>query len=228
MKAHVLNLGTFLGMIIVLVSCKDKRQQLVENRIDKIEHFVDSLKTLDVEEMAQNWEAIDGTFQNQSEEIDSLTDELPDEKKEVYKYRLNTVTTKYFDIRTVVVKDTVVIEKPVLAGSLDYQKLRDQLFGAGVLGKDMNFNWVNKSNILSVYQKFFDSFKINKDKYTREDFDEIKLMYEALDTRKNTVEKEGLSSEDNSKIAAIKFRFAPMFKLNRIVAKSEENQEAKE
>lgn len=228
MKAHILNLGTFLGMIIVLVSCKNEKQQLVENRIDKIEHFVDSLKTLDVEEMAQNWEAIDGTFQNQSEEIDSLTDELPDEKKEVYKYRLNTVTTKYFDIRTVVVKDTVEIENPVLASSLDYQKLRDQLFGAGVLGKDMNFNWVNKSNILSVYQKFYDSFKINKDKYTREDFDEIKLMYEALDTRKNTVEKEGLSSEDNSKIAAIKFRFAPMFKLNRIVAKSEENQEAKE
>lgn len=228
MKAHVLNLGTFLGMIIVLVSCKDKKQQLVENRIDKIEYFLDSLKTLDIEEMAQNWEAIDGTFQEKSKEIDSLTNQLPDEKKEVYKYRLNTATTKYFDIRTVVVKDTVVIEKPVLAGSLDYQKLRDQLFGAGVLGEDMNFNWVNKSNILSVYQKFYDSFKINKDKYTREDFDEIKLMYEALDTRKNTVEKEGLSSEDNSKIAAIKFRFAPMFKLNRIVAKSEENQEAKE
>jgi hypothetical protein len=170
MKAHVLNLGTFLGMIIVLVSCKDKKQQLVENRIDKIEHFVDSLKTLDVEEMAQNWEAIDGTFQNQSEEIDSLTDELPDEKKEVYKYRLNTVTTKYFDIRTVVVKDTVEIENPVLASSLDYQKLRDQLFGAGVLGKDMNFNWVNKSNILSVYQKFYDSFKINKDKCLRSIF----------------------------------------------------------
>jgi hypothetical protein len=40
----------------------------------------------------------------------------------------------------------------------------------------------------------------NKDKYSREDWDEIKLMYEALDSRKNTVEKEGLSSEDNRKL----------------------------
>ena len=69
--------------------------------------------------------------------------------------------------------------------------------------------------------------KIKSD-FTREDYDEIKLMFEALDARKNTVEKEGLSSEDNRKIASIKFKFSPMFKVNRAGAKSRENQEAKE
>jgi hypothetical protein len=54
------------------------------------------------------------------------------------------------------------------------------------------------------------------------------LMYEALDSRKNTVEKEGLSSEDNGKIASIKFKFGPMFKMNRMGAKSRETAEAKE
>jgi hypothetical protein len=53
-------------------------------------------------------------------------------------------------------------------------------------------------------------------------------MYEALDSRKNTVEKEGLSSADNGDIASIKFKFAPMFKVNRIGAKSREMEEAKE
>jgi hypothetical protein len=33
-------------------------------------------------------------------------------------------------------------------------------------------------------------------------------MYEALDSRKNTVE-EGLSSSDNGKIASLKLTFAP-------------------
>jgi hypothetical protein len=53
-------------------------------------------------------------------------------------------------------------------------------------------------------------------------------MYEALDSRKNTVENEGLSSEDNNKIASIKFKFGPMFKINRVGAKGRETAEAKE
>jgi len=52
-------------------------------------------------------------------------------------------------------------------------------------------------------------------------------MYEALDSRKNTVEKEGLTSEDNRKIAGLKLKFAPMYTLNRMGAKSEENKAAK-
>jgi hypothetical protein len=92
----------------------------------------------------------------------------------------------------------------------------------------MNFSWVNKDNILSVYDAFFQSYKDNKENFTREDYDEVKLMYEALDSRKNTVEKEGLSSEDNGKIASIKFKFGPMFKMNRIGAKSRETADAKE
>jgi hypothetical protein len=68
----------------------------------------------------------------------------------------------------------------------------------------------------------------NKDKYSREDWDEVKLMYEALDSRKNTVEKEGLSSEDNRKIAGLKLKFAPMYTLNRMGAKSGEMKRAKE
>ena len=116
--------------------------------------------------------------------------------------------------------------KPVKVSSS--QLLRDRLFGAGKIGSDMSFNWVNKDNILSVYDNFFESYKQNKSDFTREDYDEIKLMFEALDARKNTVEKEGLSGEDNRKIASIKFKFSPMFKTNRVGAKSRENQEAKE
>jgi hypothetical protein len=92
----------------------------------------------------------------------------------------------------------------------------------------MNFNWVNKDNIHAVYQQFIHTAEDNKDSYSREDWDEIKLMYEALDSRKNTVEKEGLSSEDNRKIAGLKFKFAPMLKVNRMGAKSEEMKEAKQ
>jgi hypothetical protein len=123
----------------------------------------------------------------------------------------------------VVVKET--ISQPAKNQSA---LLRDRLFGAGKIGDDMSFAWVNKNNILGVYDKFYEAYKENKSNFSREDYDEIKLMYEALDSRKNTAEKEGLSASDNGKIASIKFKLSPMFKVNRVGAKSRENKEAKE
>ena len=107
------------------------------------------------------------------------------------------------------------------------QQLRDALFGAGKIGDDMNFKWVNKDNIHEVYQNFVSTAENNKDKYSREDWDEVKLMWEALDSRKNTVEKEGLSSSDNRKIASLKIKFAPMMLVNRMGAKAAETKAAK-
>jgi hypothetical protein len=106
-------------------------------------------------------------------------------------------------------------------------KIRMSLLGSSAVGNDMQFEWVNKDNILGVYDNFVNTVQKNKDTYSREDWDEIKLLYEALDTRKNTVEKEGLTGEDNRKIAGLKLKFGPMYTVNRMGAKSEENSEAK-
>jgi trehalose-6-phosphatase len=107
-------------------------------------------------------------------------------------------------------------------------QFRATLFGNDNIGDDISFTWVNKDNILSVFDKFTSTVTENKDTYSREDWDEIKMLYEALGTRKNTVEKEGLSSSDNMKIASIKVKFAPMLAINRAGEKSKENAEAKE
>lgn len=110
---------------------------------------------------------------------------------------------------------------------MEKEELRKALLGEEHIGEDLTFNWVNKDNILQVYENFVNTVQQNKESYSREDWDEIKLLYEALDSRKNTVEKEGLSSKDNLKIAALKTEFAPMYTINRMTAKAEENAEAK-
>jgi hypothetical protein len=51
----------------------------------------------------------------------------------------------------------------------------------------MNFDWVNKDNIHNVYQQFVHTVEDNKDAYSRED--EVKLMYEALDSRKTLLKR---------------------------------------
>jgi hypothetical protein len=44
----------------------------------------------------------------------------------------------------------------------------------------MNFSWVNAANILGVYDQFVNTVQDKRYFYTSEDWDEIKLMYEAL------------------------------------------------
>jgi hypothetical protein len=110
---------------------------------------------------------------------------------------------------------------------MNKNNLRVALLGQNNNNNDLSFDWVNKDNILEVYQTFVHTVQMNKESYSREDWDEIKLLYEAIDTRKNTVEKQGLTSSDNRKIAGLKLKFAPMYTFNRMGAKSEENASAK-
>jgi hypothetical protein len=141
--------------------------------------------------------------------------------------RINASRAKYEELKANMDAQADAEKQAVIAAS-PKQRLRNALFGEGKVGDDMNFNWVNAKNILSVYQLFVDTAEKNKDSYSREDWDEVKLMYEALDSRKNTVEKEGLTSSDNSKISGLKLKFAPMYTLNRMGAKSDEMSKAKE
>jgi hypothetical protein len=50
-------------------------------------------------------------------------------------------------------------------------------------------------------------------------------MYEALDSKKNTVEKK-VFLLITKEIAGLKFKFGPMLKVNRMGAKSEEMKES--
>ena len=215
----------FLGLAIVVlgfVSCKDEKETAAKKNVETYILYVDSLDNMTVEDAQVNWEVIDAEYQIRKDNAESALKDLNDSKDAEMK--IKNRKEKYETLKSEVeaIKDAadVAIVSPK-------QKMRNTLFGEGKIGDDMDFGWVNKDNIHSVYQQFVHTVEKNKDNYSREDWDEIKAMYEALDSRKNTVEKEGLSSEDNNKIAGLKLKFAPMYRLNRMGAKSEEMQEAK-
>jgi hypothetical protein len=105
--------------------------------------------------------------------------------------------------------------------------LRDRLFGEGKIGDDMQFAFVTGDNILGIYQNFVDVVADNKNTYSREDWDEINVLYEALDTRKNAVEKD-LKTSDNLKIAGLKIKFASIAATHRGGTKVKENAESKQ
>ncbi|KFF17729.1 DUF6565 domain-containing protein [Flavobacterium hydatis] len=197
-------------------SCKDEKAAQAEKTIDAYVVYVDSIKNVTAENAKTNWKSIENEYATRAEKAEMALADIKENAKD--QERIEASKAKY---------EAFKAELTALAAPDAKQKTRDALFGVGKLGSDMNFDWVNAKNILSVYQQFVDTAQKNKDSYSREDWDEVKMMYEALDSRKNTVEKEGLTSEDNRKIAGLKLKFAPMYTLNRMGAKSEETAEAK-
>lgn len=232
MKKNVLKIGLLSIILVVLVSCVNKNKELANQRISDLESYVDSLKMVSAEERQANWDQIAADYDSINASANEALLTLEEKDKTTSEEKVKASNAKYDALKVTVISKNETeatsdnaVKPPKMSAS---QALRDRLFGAGKIGTDVNFTWVNKSNILSVYDNFFQSYKQNKSEFTREDYDEIKLLFEALDSRKNTVEKEGLTPEDNRKIAAIKLKFSPMFKVNRVGAKSRENEEAKE
>ena len=228
------NLKLALGAAVIVAgfaSCKNEAKDTAEKNVDHYVVFVDSVNSLDAAERSANWAAIEAEYQARAAEAEAALAALENDAKA--QERINETKSKYEGVKTAAEADAKMkMEKeaaaanpaPAAGGSM-----ADMYFGTGnVVGNDMKFAWVNKDNILSVYQKFVDTFDANHESYSRQDFDKVKAWYEALDNRKNTVEKEGLTGPDNRKIAALKLEFAPKFKWERMTAKSDENKAAKD
>lgn len=228
MKNRKMFLGMGLtAMLLVAVgitSCEDKKATEAKGKVETYVVYVDSIENVNSEEASANWEAIDATYQLRINEAELALADLKDDMEA--QERINASRAKYEALKARMDAQIAANLSANVAAN-PKQQMRNALFGEGKMGEDMNFDWVNAANILSVYRTFIHTAEDNKDSYTREDWDEIKLMYEALDSRKNTVEKEGLTSSDNGEISSLKIKFAPMMTVNRIGAKSEETAAAK-
>ena len=217
-----------LGIAVIALgftSCKDEKAVESEKMVDSYVMYVDSLGNVTSEDARENWEGIEATYQLKSGDAQAALANMKDNT--AAQERLAAATAKYEAMKAKYEAEMQENAK-VAVVSNPKQQLRNALFGEGKIGEDMNFNWVNKDNILRIYQNFVNTVDTNKDAYSREDWDEVKLMYEALDSRKNTVEKEGLSGDDNRKIAGLKLKFAPMYTVNRMGAKNGEMERAKQ
>ena len=217
MKTIKLTIG-LCTLALLFTSCKDGRNDVAKQNVEEYKSYVDSISNLDYAEANTNWERIENEYENHRSMATVNIEDIED--KENLREDIDEATIKYEKYKAELQAERVKETK---------NTFRKNLLGPNYTSSaDASYSWINKDNILSVYENFVNTVEANKDSYSREDWDEIKLMYEAIDTRKNTVEKEGLSTEDNTKIAGLKLKFAPMYTVNRMGAKSEENAEAKQ
>ena len=205
----------------IFSSCSDDKKELAQQKVEKYNAYVDSVSNVAAQDIAMNWEAVESEYQKNKNEADDAIVTI--EENSEMQASIDASTEQYTTLKVEIKAE--MAEKEMVDSKL---MMRQSLLGNGFKGGDMKFTWINKDNILSVYDNFVTTVQNNKDSYSREDWDEIKLLYEAIDTRKNTVENEGLTSSDNRKIAGLKLKFAPMYTFNRMGAKSDENAAAKQ
>lgn len=213
-------------LLAVLSACNNAAHEAKQDA-ETLSQYVDSVNQSTPEYTNAYWASIDKGYQARLTELKVTESELSEAEKkklEESKDQYETMKVAY----TAKIKEVSDRKAAVKETANDYRQiLRNSLFGQGKMGSDMQFNGVNAGNIRNVYDNFVNTVADKKDTYTREDWDEIKVLYEALDTRKNEVEKD-LDSKDNFKIAKLKMRFATIKSLNRGGSKGTENRKAKE
>jgi hypothetical protein len=190
--------------------------------------YVDSVDKLAPVYTVENWTAIDNGYQERALKAEAAIASLEAEDKakaEASKVKYAALKAKY---ELKLKENEAAATMQASTSTPNFRKvLRDRLFGEGKIGDDMKFAYVTGDNILSVYQNFVDVVADSKNKFTREDWDEINVLYEALDTRKNAVEKD-LATKDNLKIAGLKIKYAAINSTHRGGTKVKENTEAKQ
>ena len=210
-----------VAMGAIFASCKEDQKDKAQKQVEMYSTYVDSVSNVAAQDIAMNWEVIESDYQKNKNEANNAIVSIKENSE--MQASIDASTKQYEGFKVEINAEIAQIEMANLKLAM-----QQSLLGNDFKGGDMKFTWINKDNILSVYDNFVTTVEKNKDSYSREDWDEIKLLYEAIDTRKNTVENEGLTSSDNRKIAGLKLKFAPMYTFNRMGAKSDENSAAKQ
>ncbi len=204
------------ALFIGIAACSNSNQV---DETQGLQSYVDSLKTITPEYNNTYWVSIDEGYQLRVVKAEAVA------KEEDQKQRLEDSKAAYQELKEKYEAELNANNEEL--ARIRKQVLRDALFGEGKIGTDLNFKWVTAANIKVTYETFVTTVEANKKNYSREDWDEVKVLYEALDTRKNEIEK-NLSTKDNLKIAKEKVRFASMESIHRPLSKVSENAEAKQ
>ena len=212
---------TLVAAAMGLSFCGSQADKAVDMEITRLNSYFDSVKSATPAYTAENWDKIKSEYNTTVDKMQTQGDKLSDEVKQ----KFETTKADYNKMKADY-EEHIQAAKEKAAANNYKTALRNALFGDEKIGSDMQFNFVTAKNALPVYDRFVTTVKDNQNKYSREDWDEIKVLYEALDTRKNEIEKD-LASADNLKIAGLKVKFATIKSVKRPLSKIDENDAAK-
>ncbi len=211
---------TAIALLLAFTACTNAKKETAKYDVEVLTRYVDSVESVPPVVFSKtNWVEIESGFNERISRIDAgmaNLDVIEKERAEAIKAKFAAIKAGY----EIKLKEAEVNLLPADEYKLT---LRNNLFGEGRVGTDLNFDFVTPQNIVAVYETFIKTVVSNKDTYTSEDWDEIKALYEALDARKTVIEKD-LPTADNLKIAELKVKLATIKATNRTDAKSNEEK----
>jgi hypothetical protein len=209
---------TIIFATLIAVACNSDTQS--DKSVKELRAYVDSVENDNTRYYGDDnyWNNVEVEYTKRQEQVEAKAEKLSTESKNEYESLKNDYT---------LLKAKYDSEHNKVKEARSYKMMfRGSLFGEGTIGDDMSFDFMTAQNALVVYEKFVTTVEKNKESYSREDWDEVKVLYEAMDTRKNEIEKD-LVRMDNTKIAGLKIKFATIKAINRPLSKAAENADAK-
>lgn len=201
-----------LSIIILLISvtlfsCEDANVKDAKNYVDNYADFVDSISIVSTKKLRDNWYKIESTYLEKKLQAQSSVEtigEFPELNE-----KLDKANSKFEELN---IKHQIEAQKSEdLMIKLDFRK---SLFEGKEVEEDLNFQWVDKNNIADTYETFVNSVYKNITSFSSDEWKEINRIYNALETKKNILEFEGITTEDNLKIKGLKLKFEQLGKSN--------------
>jgi len=201
-------------------ACTNTKKETAKQHVELLTRYVDSVESVPPVVFSKtNWQEIEAGYNERIAKIDAAIANLDVTEKE----RAEAIKAKFAAIKAGYEIKLKEAEVDLLPAEEYKLTLRNNLFGQDKVDADLNFNFITAENAVTVYENFVNVITTNKDNYTAEEWNEIKALHDAMDARKNAIEKE-LSTADKLKIAELQVKFATIKAKNRTDAKSNEEK----
>jgi hypothetical protein len=194
---------------IGFMACQDKKATTTTST-EVLYSYVDSVERLTPVYTTEYWTAIDNGYRERMALAEKDFADLSAEERT----RAEAVQARYAALRSNY--ELKIRELQATPGTTPAYKVkvRNMLFGEGKVGDDLSFAYVNGQNIRSVYETFVDNVTHNKDRFNKEEWDEVAALYGALDARKEAIEKD-IDAKDNLVIAKLKVKYTAVYATNK-------------
>jgi hypothetical protein len=139
-----------IAIAIASTSCKDEKHEKAQKDLNAYKEYVDSVSNIEEDKAIANWDAIENDYAKLKADAETSIESTADKTK--LQSDLDDSESKYEELKSNVLSEK---EKTADPKTARYKAL----FGESYINDDMKFTWVNKDNILSVYENFVNTVK---------------------------------------------------------------------
>lgn len=213
MRIRNLNLTMTICAIgsLSMISCEDPNESRAENEFNEYRDYVeaesgafDNSDDWEWDEYDNNWREYDSAYQEHATGVEENLEYLSEENKAEY----DRMQGEYENRRSMYEQRSAEEDN-----NIDENSISGRMYVAVDIvdpnPDNVEFSKVTAENLRETYKNFVDYIESNKGEMTDEDWENAEIIWEALNLRKNEVEKD-IPTEDNVAIGTLKVEYGAL------------------